>query len=148
MATYPVISIVENQPTFKVKLEAILADLKVGGALQTLSPLEHHTDRQRRWFKGVLLPALAEDTGDSVGYWETKLKLADLPDDFQPFYVPMGKQIFPVIPSITILGKRKMNLLIEGSVKHLREGVDEKGNSLYGDKFQWVTLPDPELRRT
>ncbi len=149
MATYQVQTIVDNEPTFQneVKLSEILADLKIGGALQTLSPLEYITNQQVRWFKGVLLRALAKDTGDSVGYWETKLKLAVLPDDFQPYYVPIGKQVFPVIPSITILSKRKMNLLIKGSVKHLREGVDEKGNSLYGNHFSWVTLPAKELRK-
>lgn len=139
---------IDGQPTLAVPFKTILGGLKAGGAIKTLTPLEYITEQQRRWFKGVLLPALAEDTGDSVGYWETKLKLAVLPDDFQPFYVPIGKQVFPVIPSITILSMKKMNLLIEGSVKHLREGVDEKENSLYGDRFQWVTLPDKELRKT
>lgn len=141
MLTYQVQSIIDGQPTFKKPLAEILAELKAGGALKTLSPLEYHTDRQRRWWKGILLPALAKDTGDSIGYWETKLKLAVLPNDFVPFYVPIGKQVMPIIPSITILSKKKMKLLIEGSVDHLR---DER---IYKDQFLWVTLPDSELRK-
>ena len=136
MATFEVISIIDGQPCFKKRLPEILAELKVGGAIKTLTPLEHITDRQRKWFKGILLPALAKDSGDSVGYWETKLKLAVLPDEFAPFYVPIGKQIFPVIPSITILSKKKMNILIEGSVDKCHD---------WG--FVWVTLPDKELRK-
>jgi len=136
MPTYQVQTIVDGQPTFAVPLNEILADLKAGGALQTLSPLEYITQQQVRWFKGVLLPALAEDSGDSMGYWETRLKLTILPDDFQPYYVPIGKQVFPVIPSITKLSKRKMNILIEDSVEKCHE---------WG--FLWVTLPAKELRK-
>ena len=146
MPTYPIRQIIDGEPTFDVPVSQIYAKCLPGGALKILSPLEAITERQRAWFKGILLSALAEDTGDSKEYWETVLKLAVLPEDFQPYYVPIGKQIFPVVPSITILGKKKMNLLIEGSVKHLREGVDDKKKSLYGDRFQWVTLPDKELR--
>ncbi len=136
MPTYQVQSIINGEPTFEKPLKTILEDLKLGGGIKTLTPLEYITDRQRAWFKGVLLPALAKDTGDSVGYWETRLKLAVLPDDFQPFYVPMGKQIFPVIPSITKLSKKKMNMLIEGSVEQCHE---------WG--FLWVTLPDKDLKK-
>ena len=133
---YQVKSMIDGQPTFEKPLDAILSELEPGGALQVLTPLEYHTDRQRKWWKGILLPALAKDSGDSVGYWETKLKLAVLPDEFAPYYVPMGKQIFPIIPSITRLSKKKMNMLIEGSVDKCHE---------WG--FLWVTLPDKELRK-
>ena len=147
MNTFPVNLIINDRPTFDTPLAEILAQLKPGGALKVLSPVDYITEQQIRWWKGILLPSLAKHTGDSVGYWETKLKLAVLPDDFQPYYVPIGRQVFPVIPSVTILGKKKMNALIEGSVKHLREGVDEKEVSLYGDEFLWVTLPDADLRK-
>ena len=136
MPTHEVKSIIDGEPTFKKPLSEILAELKQGGALKTLTPIECITDQQRAWFKGILLPALAKDSGDSVGYWETKLKLAVLPDEFAPFYVPIGKQIFPVIPSITILSKKKMNILIEGSVGKCHD---------WG--FDWVTLPDKEKRK-
>lgn len=136
MSTHKVISIIEGEPTFKKPLTEILSELTAGGALKILTPLEYITDQQIAWWKGVLLPALAKDSGDSVGYWETKLKMAVLPDDFVPFYVPLGKQVFPIIPSITILSKKKMNLLIEGAVYQCQE---------WG--FLWVTLPDPDLRK-
>jgi len=134
--THEVKQIIDGQPTFETPLNVILAELKVGGALKTLTPLDYITNQQIAWWKGILLPALAKDSGDSVGYWETKLKLAVLPDDFAPFYVPMGRQIFPVIPSITILSKKKMNTLIKGSVDKCHD---------WG--FVWVTEPDKDLRK-
>ena len=97
--------------------------------------------QQCRWWKGVLLPALAKHTGDSVEYWETRLKLAVLPDDFQPVTVVIEGKLYKYIPSITTLGMKKMNLMVEGSVAHLR---DERK---YGDEFHWVTLPDRDLRK-
>ena len=141
MPLYQVKSIIDGIPTFDRPTSEIYADLKEGGAIKTLTPLEYITERQRRWWKGVLLPALADDTGDSVEYWETTLKLAVLPDDFQPFYISIGKQIFPVVPSITKLSKTKMNIIIKGSVAHLRD------EEIYGDKFLWVTEPDKDLRK-
>ena len=137
MSTHEVISMIDGEPTFAKPLKEILAEVKMGGALKTLTPLEYITNQQIAWWKGILLPALAEDSGDSVGYWETKLKLAVLPDDFVPFYVPLGKQVFPIIPSITILSKKKMNILIEESVEKCWK---------WG--FAWVTLPDKELRKS
>lgn len=136
MPMYHVISIVNNEPTFETPLAEILSKLKPGGAIKILTPAEYITQGQRAWWKGVLLPSLAKDTGDSIAYWETKLKLAVLPDDFVPFYIPFGKQVMPVMPSITILSMRKMNLLIEGSVAQCHE---------WG--FMWVTLPDKDLRK-
>jgi len=100
-----------------------------------LSEAEYITHRQIAWWKGILLPALAKDSGDSAGYWETRLKLAVLPDDFDPYYVALGKQVFPIIPSITKLSKKKMNVLIEGSVDKCHD---------WG--FDWVTLPNEDLR--
>jgi hypothetical protein len=99
------------------------------------------SDRQRKWWKGVLLPSLAESTGDSLAYWENKLKLAVLPDDFKPIGVQVDVSYFFYLPSITTLGIKKMNIMVEGSVAHLR---DEK---IYGDVFHWVTLPDRDLRK-
>lgn len=136
MTTYQVKSMVDGLPTFEKPLQEILSELEYGGAIKLLSPAEYITTQQIAWWKGVLLPALAKDSGDSVGYWETKLKLAVLPDDFAPYYVPLRKQVFPIIPSITKLSKKKMNILIEGSVDKCHE---------WG--FEWVTLPDEDLRK-
>ena len=135
MKTIKVVSIIDNQPMFNKPLQELLAQCVPGGALTVLTPLEYISDQQRKWWKGVLLPALAKDSGDSIEYWETTLKLSVMPDEFVPFYVPIGKQVFSVIPSITKLSKTKMNQMIEGSVAKCHElGLT------------WVVLPDSELR--
>ncbi|KKM15294.1 hypothetical protein LCGC14_1697440, partial [marine sediment metagenome] len=76
MPTYSVITIVDGQPTFEKPLNEILADLKAGGALKTLTPLEYHTDRQRRWYKGVALPALTanDENGETETWWDAEVK--------------------------------------------------------------------------
>ena len=125
--------IIDNQPTFETPLQDILSELKDGGALQTLSPIEYHTDQQRKWWKGILLPALAKDTGDTVSVWETRLKLAVMPDEFVPATVTIADKDYTFIPSITKLSMKKLNELIEGSVGYLKD----KG-------FDWVDLPDSE----
>ena len=71
---YEVKSIINGQPTFEKPLSAILSDLEVGGCIKTLSPLEHHTDRQRRWYRGVCLRQLSEWSGDTCDEWDLKLK--------------------------------------------------------------------------
>lgn len=92
--------------------------------------------QQIRWWKGVLLPALAEDSGDSKAFWEAKLKLAVLPDEFQPEIVNINGKTFGYLPSVSTLSCKKTNELIEGSVAQCHE---------WG--FAWVTLPDSELRK-
>jgi hypothetical protein len=101
-----------------------------------MSQDEYLSYRQIRYWKGVLLPALAKDTGDSVSYWETRLKLLVLPDEFQPEKIEYkGKELI-YLPSIKKLSTKKMNQLIEGSVEKLHS---------WG--FTWVTLPNSELRK-
>ena len=70
------VKIVEGQPTFKKPLDEILAELKHGGALKVLDPLEYHTDRQRRWYKGVCLPWLVknDENGETLEWWDTEVK--------------------------------------------------------------------------
>ena len=46
MPTHRVKAMIDGEPTFKKPLKEILAELTVGGALKTLSPLEYITDRQ------------------------------------------------------------------------------------------------------
>lgn len=74
--TYEVIEIIDGQPTFKVLLDEILGQLEYGGALRVLTPLEHHTDRQRRWYRGVCLPWLAEhdENRESIAWWDREVK--------------------------------------------------------------------------
>lgn len=132
------VSIINDQPLFDGKLDDLLDECVPGSALQVLNPDKYISYQQIKWWKGVLLPALSKDSGDSVEYWETFLKTQVMPDDFTPFYVPIGKQVFPVIPSITKLGIKKMNQMIEGSVAYCRDKLG----------LLWVTLPDSELRNS
>ena len=74
MPTYQVQLIVDGHPTFLVPLSEILAELKEGGALQTLSPLDYHTDQQRKWYRGVCLQGLADWSGDTVDEWDLTIK--------------------------------------------------------------------------
>ena len=130
------VSIVDGQPAFDKPLSDLLAQCVPGAALQLLTPDKYISSQQVKWFKGVLLPALSKDTGDSIEYWETLLKTSVMPDEFMPFYVPIGRQVFPIIPSINTLSIKKMNQLIEGSVAKCHElGL------------MWVTLPDSSLRK-
>lgn len=130
------VSMNEDQPLFDKPLAGLIKECVPGCALQLLTPDKYISYQQIKWWKGVLLPALAKDSGDSVEYWETLLKLTVMPDDFTPYYVPIKKQVFPVIPSINKLSVKKMNQLIEGSVAKCHElGLT------------WVTLPDSELRK-
>lgn len=136
MQKYPVRSIIECMPTFDVPVELIWPEFRMNGAMYVVSPFEYHTDRQRNWWKGVLLRGLEEETGESVSVWESRLKLAVLPDDFRPQYFSIHDKPFASLSSITSLSKKKMSQLIEGSVSQLHE---------WG--FHWVTLPDPDLRK-
>ena len=137
MKSIKVVEIRDGQPIFDRPIKELLDKCEVGGILQVLTPTEYISLQQIKYWKGVLLPALAKDSGDSVEYWETLLKTQVMPDDFTPFYVPIGKQVFPVVPSINKLSIKKMNQLIEGSVAKCHElGLT------------WVTLPDSELRKS
>ena len=136
MKIYQVKSMIGREPTVEVPLPLILAECELHGAIKVLSPAEYHTDRQRKFWKGILLPSLSKDSGDSVAHWEAKLKLAVMPDQFQPQTIVVGECVFSSIPSITTLSKKQMSDLIDGSVQQLHE---------WG--FTWVTTPD-ETRRS
>ena len=73
---YPVINIIDGQPTFEKPLHVLLSTLKKGGALKVLDPLEYITERQRRWYKGVCLPSLvrADENGETAAWWDTEVK--------------------------------------------------------------------------
>lgn len=133
---FPITEMIDGLPCLPVPIEEVWSQCVRGGSLEVHTPLEYITNQQRKWWKGVLLPALAKDNGESVHQHETRLKLTVMPDEFQPFYITVLNQIFPIIPSITILGKKKMNIMIEGSVAQCHE-----------NGFMWVTLPDKDLRR-
>ena len=145
MSVYEVQTVIDKQPTFTKPIEFILAHVKAeilnckhGGAFKfkALSAAEYWSDQQRKFWKGILLPALSKDTGDSIAWWEAELKTKVMPDDFKPIFVDIDGETFATIPSITTLSKKKMNQMVEGSVAYCR---DECG-------LQWVTLPDSSLR--
>jgi len=131
------VSVQDGVPYFDHPISELVAKCVPGAAIQLLTPDKYISVQQIKWFKGVLLPALAKDSGDSVEYWETTLKVAVMPDEFMPTYVAIGKQVMPVIPSISSLSIKKMNQLIEGSVAHCRDDLG----------LLWCTLPDSELRK-
>ena len=108
--------------------------------VENWSEAREWSDRQRKWWKGVLLKKLSEATGDSKAYWENKLKLKVMPDEFQPIITQVDSAVYVHLESITKLGAKKMNEMVEGSVAHLRD------EQIYGDVFHWVTLPDKSLR--
>lgn len=76
MPTYPVKLILDDGPTFEKSLSEILAELSPGGAIKILSATEYITDRQRRWYKGVCLPALVkwDENGETAEWWDTEVK--------------------------------------------------------------------------
>ncbi len=105
MPTYEVVTIIDGQPTFQKPLSDILAELKLGGAIRILDSVEYITLQQIKWVKGILLPALSKDTGDSVAVWEARLKRNVMPDDFPPIVTQDGSNVYITLPSITTLGK-------------------------------------------
>lgn len=145
------ISIINGTPTFQYIMEVYietfeseLSSLKMGQIMVTeiMTEAKALSVRQIRWWKGVLLPKLAEQTGDTVLCWENRLKTAVMPDDFQPTTHVINGVNHATIPSISSLSMKKTNLLIEGTVEHLHDP------KIYGDSFTWVCLPDSELRKT
>ena len=94
------------------------------------------TEKQRKFWKGVLLPALAKDTGETVDYFENLLKVSVMPDEFATKHFTVNRNVYFYIPSIATLSMQQMNTLIEGAVAKCHE---------WG--FMWVSLPSRELRK-
>ncbi len=145
MPTHEVKSIIDGEPTFKRPLKEILAELEMGGALETLSPLKYITARQRRWYKGVCLRDLVknDENGETKAWWDLEVKakcngLAYLKKVGMDFELKLGGEITRVtIGRLTTVGvgKRNMSAFIEEILsKSLSEGWD-------------VSPPDPELRK-
>jgi len=146
MTTYANLNKTPGQPSrFEKPYGDILMEVPVKGALKILTAAEYITNQQIAWWKGVFLPALSEDNGESIACWETRLKLQVLPNDFMPIAIDSEGGVVFIMPSITKLGKTKMTFLIQESVQHLRE------HPKYDGKYQWVTLPNSakkKLKRT
>ena len=143
MPTYYVKLITNDGPTFEKPLKEILGELKVGGAIKVLSPLEYHTSRQRAWYKGPALKGLADWSGETKRAWDQRLKARCggakyLKKEVDIVNIEIAGESTPVpITRYTIrgVGKRNMTAYIEDI---LSEAV----------KMNWpVSAPDPELRR-
>lgn len=143
MATYQVQTMIENVPTFSKPLASILSDLKVGGCIKTLTPLEYHTDRQRRWIKGVCLKRLADWSGDTPAEWDLKLKALCGGNELlkkETIYLGPGT----TCERLTIIGVGKKNLTayIENILSKAIEldWKDTEGKPI-------IVPPDPDLRK-
>lgn len=136
MPTYPVQLIIDGQPTFEKPVTEILAELKEGGALRTLSPLEYHTDRQRRWYKGICLRGLADWNGDTQDEWDLRLKAECNGNELlkkEKIYMGDGQ----TCDRLTIVGVGKKNMT--AFIENILSKAIEKN---------WpVTAPDEELRK-
>jgi hypothetical protein len=139
MPTYQ-IKLIDNKPTFSkdgapVHLKDLLASMQHGGAVKVLTPLESHTDRQRRWYKGVCLTGLSDWSGDTKDEWDLRLKAECNGNELlkKESILYADGQICTRLTIIDV-GKRKMTQFIENIL------------SLAITKDWPVTPPDPELR--
>ena len=135
-ATYP-LKIIDNRRCFPKKVEDIADEVPIGGALRVLSPTEYLSYQQIRWWKGVLLPALEKDTGDTVLEWENRFKREVMPDEFPVKVSKYAGKEYQYLPSITKLSVKKMTTLMKGAVDYChRPNVG----------LTWVILPDKVLK--
>ena len=141
MSTHQVKTIGSRGPSFEKPLDEILGELRLGGAIKTLTPLEYITDRQRRWYKGVCLRDLVknDENGETAGWWDTEVKkkcngLALLKKEV--FFMDDGAGNRFGVGRLTTkgVGKRNMTLFIEEILsKSMSAGWD-------------IGPPDPDLR--
>lgn len=145
MPTYPVKGIKNGEPFFEKPIKEILDEVKFGGALRTLTPLEFHTDRQRRWYKGVCLRDLVknDENGETKAWWDLEVKskcngLAYLKKEGIDFELKLGDEVARVtIGRLTTkeVGKKNMTLFIE---EILSQSIARGWN---------IAPPDPDLRK-
>lgn len=134
MPIHPV-KFIDNKPTFKKPLSEILAELQDGGALETLSPLEYHTKRQRDWYKGICLQGLSDWSGETREWWDRELKKHCHGAELLKRESWLSERGQPVSRlTIVGVGKKKMTAFIENILSKAIE-------------MDWpVTPPDPDLR--
>ena len=129
------VSVQEGVPYFDHPISELVDKCVPGAAIQLLTPDKYISLQQIRYWKGVLLPALAKESGESIAWWENQLKFSVFPDKFKPEIITNGDKEYLLVPSITILSVYGMNQLIEGSVAYC-----------HSIGKMWVKLPDSELR--
>lgn len=136
MNTYQVKQIIDGQPCFEVPLNEILSHLVAGGALKVLTPLEYHSDAQRRWYRGICLAGLSDWSGDTVDEWDMRLKALCNGNELlkkEKFYLGPKKYCHRL--TIVGVGKKNMTSFIENILSKALE-------------MDWpVTPPDKELRK-
>ncbi len=131
MPTHPIIDIINGQPTFEKTLDEIFLDAKQGGALKILSPLNYHTERQRKWYKGTCLNSLSDWNGDTPEEWDDRLK-----KECQGLAL-LKKDKWGEMERLTIVGvgKRNMTKFINNILSKAIE-------------MEWIiSPPDPDLRQ-
>ena len=133
---FPVESVINGQPTFTEPLASILSHLSEGGAISVLTPLEHHTDRQRRWIKGVCLRGLSEWSGETAEWWDRELKKQCFGAELLKRDTWLAENGQPVTRlTIKGVGKRNLTKFIENILSKAIE-------------MGWpVSPPDSELRK-
>jgi hypothetical protein len=134
---YPVKTVFGKKPTFEKPIDEILAECKLEGAIQILSPLEFITDRQRKWYKGVCLPFLAknDENQETEIWWDTEVKklcggLAYLKKEI--FFLDDGQSVGRL--TTKDVGKKKM-------IKFINEIIAKSVEKGWG-----LAAPDKELR--
>ena len=144
MPTHEVIDIIDDEPTFNVPLKQIWSELKAGGAIKTLDPVEYITNQQRRWYKGVCLKQLVaqDENGETEAWWDQKVKkechgLAYLKKEVMVAEVKIEGQTAKItFDRLTTkhVGKRNMTKFIEEILaQSIHKGWD-------------ISPPNPELR--
>ncbi len=134
MLTYQVKSIIDGEPAFEVELSLILSECEPGGAIKVLSPTEFHTDRQRRWYRGICLKGLSDWNGDTVEEWDARLKALCGAGLLKRENIPFSNGMTIQRLSIAGVGKKNMTAFIENILSKSIE-------------MDWpVPPPDPELR--
>lgn len=137
MPTYANLNNTPGQPPqFKKTYGDIMMEVKPGGALQVLTPLEYHTHRQRAWYRGICLPGLSDWNGDSVVKWDERLKKECHGKDLLKVeYWPLQDGTMLARLTIKNVGKRNMTQFIQ---EILNMALEKK----------WpITPPNPDLRK-
>ncbi len=139
---YAIKSIVDGQPCFEKPLRDILAECKFGGAIEILSPLDYITERQRRWYEGIVLPQLVvwDENGETREWWDAEIKkkcggLKYLKKEV--FFLEDNTGSKYGVGRLTTkgVGKKNMTAFIEEILSKSMQ-------------FGWpISPPDPELRK-
>lgn len=140
--TFKIIDVINGEPTLEFPIRELWKCCKRGGAIKILDPLEHHTDRQRRYYKGVVLSHLVknDENGETAGWWDLQIKkecngLALLKKEI--FFIDDGTGGRIGVGRLTIkgVGKRNMTAFIEEILsKSLSRGWN-------------ISPPDKDLRK-